>query len=64
MIDSITVQKDFEITTLANRSEEALLLRKAVNQDTLQLHFCIRGTGTLQYGPHYSRSVMAEQSLL
>ena len=64
MIDSITVQKDFEITTLANRSEEALLLRKAVNQDTLQLHFCIRGTGTLQYGPHYSHSVLAEQSLL
>jgi len=64
MIDSFTVQKDFEITTLTNRSEEALLLRKAVNQDTLQLHFCIRGTGTLQYGPHYSRSVMAEQSLL
>lgn len=64
MIDSITVQKDFEITTLTNRSKELLMLKKAVNQDTIQLHFCIKGTGMLQYGPHYNRSVLAEQSLL
>lgn len=64
MIDRFSVQNGFQITALKNAVKEALPFKKAVDQDHIQLHFCIKGKGTLHYGPHYSRTVNAEHSVL
>ena len=64
MIESYSVQDGFRITALKNTAGDALPFRKAVNQDHIQLHFCIKGAGTLHYGPHYSRTVDAQNSVL
>lgn len=64
MIDSFSVQDGFQITAIKNTSNSALPFKKAVDQDHIQLHFCIKGTGTLHYGPQYSRAVESERSVL
>jgi len=64
MIRHISIEKGFEITTLRNESEELLPYKKDVDQDYIQMHFCIKGKGHFQYGPFYSREVSTEGSML
>lgn len=64
MIRHFTIKSGFEITTLRNSSKEPVAYRKAVDQDYIQLHFCIKGKGTFQYGPFYSREILSDHSML
>lgn len=64
MTTSYPVQNGFEITALKSSGNTPLDYKKNVDQNFIQLHFCIKGEGTLHYGPHYSRTVMAQHSML
>ena len=64
MIRHITIENGFEIIALENDSDESLAYKKAVDQDYIQMHFCIKGQGHFKYGPFYSRDVATENSML
>ncbi|MBT8236762.1 MAG: AraC family transcriptional regulator [Bacteroidia bacterium] len=58
------VQNGFEITALKSKANEPITYNKDVHQDFIQIHFCIKGEGTLHFGPHYSRTVATQHSML
>ena len=64
MIRDFSIENGFELITLENTSEAPLTYKKEVDQDIIQMHFCIKGKGHFKYGPFYSREVETERSML
>ncbi|MBT8253556.1 MAG: helix-turn-helix transcriptional regulator [Flavobacteriaceae bacterium] len=64
MIDEITVQEGFNVIKLNNPEAKELAFNREVDKTSIQMHFCLKGQGTLLFGPHYQRHVEQNNSLL
>jgi AraC-like DNA-binding protein len=64
MTQELVVQEGFSIIKIENTTGDVLKYTKAVNNNFIQLHFCLREISQLHYGPHYSLNVKAQNSIL
>ena len=60
----ISIDNGFDIIKIENNSTEILMFESEVDDSFIQIHFCLKGNGQLQYGPHYRRDVRFQKSLL
>ncbi len=63
-MEDIEIQQGFSVIKVNNDSDELKIENKAVDKTCIQMHFCLKGTGILRYGPYYSRSVESGNSMM
>lgn len=64
MTQEHVVQEGFSIIKIENTTEEVFKYSKAVNNNFIQMHFCLRAGSQLHYGPNYSLNVKDQNSIL
>jgi AraC family transcriptional activator of pyochelin receptor len=64
MDTEVQIQDEFSVVKLENEDDDVLQFSREVKSTFIQLHFCIKGSGKLHFGPHYAIEVGHEKSLL
>lgn len=64
MIKEITVEEGFNLVKINNNTNSILTYNKPVESTFIQMHFCLKNSSSLHFGPHYSINVKENNSLL
>ena len=64
MTKEITLEEGFSLIKLENDTSEIVKFERAVDSTFIQLHFSIKNTSSLHFGPHYKIDVKEDNSLL
>ncbi len=64
MTQEYVVQEGFSVIKVENENLKDLKYSKAVNNNFIQMHFCLNGSSKLSYGPHYSLNLESQNSIL
>ncbi len=64
MTKEIILEEGFSLIKLENDTSEIVKFERAVDSTFIQLHFSIKNTSSLHFGPHYKIDVKEDNSLL
>lgn len=64
MNQELVVQEGFSVIRVEADSPSSSFYEREVNTNFIQMHFCLKGTSQLHYGPHYSLNVNEQSSVL
>jgi len=64
MIEELVVQDGFTIIKIENTNGDQLKYSRDVNNDFIQMHFCLNKLSQLHFGPHYTLDVKSQSSVL
>ena len=64
MKTEIRIDEGFSFIKLENGLPEVETYRREVNSTFIQLHFCLKNSTKLHFGPHYALDIKENNSLL
>jgi len=53
---------DVSLESADNRSDDVQIIKSQVNKNIIHFYFCLEGTGTFGFGPHYTRTIEKQRN--
>jgi len=55
-------REDYTLQTVQNQEPRAVSLRSQVNRNIIHFYFCLEGSATFAFGPHYARQIEKQRN--
>ena len=59
---ALLIREDLALQTVENQRAETVTINSLINRNIIHFYFCLQGSATFGFGPHYSRQIEKQRN--